>query len=100
MIITVGGPIQDLSNFQMALMPFLSVLNCSSHSPHDILKVSKTKIGHNLPVGRVKCDVVFLVGSLPGFWWVFGLFGCTELFNEHFEFLLGSTFKLIEHYLV
>ncbi len=69
----VGGPAQDLSNFQMAPIPFLSVPTCSTHSPDDILKVSSTKIGHNLPVGRVKCDVVFLVGLLPGFYWVFDL---------------------------
>jgi hypothetical protein len=35
----VGGPVQDLSNFQMAPIPFLSDLTCSTHSPHDILKV-------------------------------------------------------------
>jgi hypothetical protein len=35
----VGGPVQDLSNFQMAQIPFLSDLTCSTHSPHDILKV-------------------------------------------------------------
>jgi len=47
----LGGPAQDLSNFQMAPIPILSVLTCSTSSPHDILKVSK-KIDHNLPVGR------------------------------------------------
>jgi hypothetical protein len=35
----IGGPVQDLSNFQMAPIPFLSDLTCSTHSPHDILKV-------------------------------------------------------------
>jgi hypothetical protein len=34
-----GGPVQDLSNFQMVPIPFMSVLTCSTHSPHDILKV-------------------------------------------------------------
>jgi hypothetical protein len=36
---TIGGPVQDLSNFQMAQIPFFSGLICSTHSPHDILKV-------------------------------------------------------------
>jgi hypothetical protein len=38
-ITSVGGPVQDLSNFQMAPIPYLSVLTCSTHSPHDIQKV-------------------------------------------------------------
>jgi hypothetical protein len=39
--VKIGGSVQDLSNFQIALIPFLSNLNltCSTHSPHDILKV-------------------------------------------------------------
>ncbi len=37
----VGGPAQNLPNFQMAPIPFLSVSTCSTSSPHDILKVSK-----------------------------------------------------------
>jgi hypothetical protein len=37
----VGGPAQDLRNFQMASIPILSVLTCSTSSPHDILKVSE-----------------------------------------------------------
>jgi hypothetical protein len=61
----------------MALIPFLSVLTCSTHSPHDILTVLKTDIGHNLPVGRVKCDVAFLVGLLRGFYG-----GFSTWFNE------------------
>jgi hypothetical protein len=63
----LGGPGQDLGNFQMVPIPILSVLTYSTSSPHDILKVSKQKNYHNLPVARVKCDVVFLVGLIPGF---------------------------------
>ncbi len=37
--LVIGDPVQDLSNFQMAPIPFLSDLTCSTHSPHDILKV-------------------------------------------------------------
>jgi hypothetical protein len=37
--IILGGPVQDLSNFQMTQIPFLSDSTCSNHSPHDILKV-------------------------------------------------------------
>ncbi len=40
--VIIGGPVQDLTNFQMAPIPFLSELTCSTHSPHDILKVWKT----------------------------------------------------------
>jgi hypothetical protein len=50
------GPGQDLSNFQMAPIPILSVLTCSTSSPHDILKVSRKIINHNLPVGWDKGD--------------------------------------------
>ena len=58
---TVGGPVQDLSYFQMAPVPFLRDLTCSTHSPYYILKVKKN-IDHNLPVGRVKCDIRVLGG--------------------------------------
>jgi hypothetical protein len=61
-----GGPVQDLSNFQMALIPFLSDLTCSTHSPHDILKVRK-KIDHNLHIGRVKRDIHVFGGCSFGF---------------------------------
>jgi hypothetical protein len=37
--VTVGGPVQDLTNFQMAQIPFLIDLTCSAHSPHAFLKV-------------------------------------------------------------
>jgi hypothetical protein len=37
--IKIGGPVQDLSNFQMTQIPFLGDLTCSTHSPHDILTV-------------------------------------------------------------
>jgi hypothetical protein len=63
--LSVGGLGQDLRDFQMVPIPILSVLTFSTSSPRDILKVKK--IAHNLPVGQVKCDVVFLVGLLPGF---------------------------------
>ncbi len=65
-----GGPVQDLSNFQMAPIPFLGDLTCSTHSPHDILKVKK-KIDNNLPVGHVKRDIRVLDGCSLGFLSVF-----------------------------
>ncbi len=40
----LGGLVQDLSKFQMAPTPFLSDLTCSTHSPHDILKLKKMTI--------------------------------------------------------
>jgi hypothetical protein len=52
----LGGPVQNLSNFQMAPIPILSVLTCSNSSPHDILKVSRKMIDHNPPIGWDKCD--------------------------------------------
>ncbi len=45
-----GGPVQDLSNFQMASIPFLSDQTCFTHSPHDILKVWK-KMTITCPLG-------------------------------------------------
>ena len=54
----------------MAQIPFLSDLTCSTHSPHDILKVSK-KIDHNLPVGHVRHDILVLGGCSVGFLSVF-----------------------------
>ena len=57
----VGGLAQNLPNFQMAPIPFLSVPTCSNSSPHDILKVSK-QIDHNLPVGHVKHETDDLGG--------------------------------------
>jgi hypothetical protein len=64
--ITLGGPLQDFSNFQMAQILFPSDLTCSTHSPHDILTVRK-KIDHNLPIGRVKRDIRVLGGCNFGF---------------------------------
>ncbi len=52
----VGGPAKNLSNFQIAPIPILSVLTCSTSSPHDILKVLRKIFDHNLPVGRDKPD--------------------------------------------
>ncbi len=63
----IGGPVQDLSNFQMAPIPFLSDLTCSTLSLHDILRVFKNTIDHNLPVGRVKRDIHVLGGCSFGF---------------------------------
>ncbi len=65
-ILTVRGQVQDLSSFQMDPIPFLSDLTCSTHSPHDILKVWK-KIDHNLPIGHVKRDIRVLGGCSSGF---------------------------------
>jgi hypothetical protein len=52
----LGGPAQNLSNFQMAPIPILSVLTCLTSSPHDILKVLRKIIYHNLLVGWDRCD--------------------------------------------
>ncbi len=49
-----GGPAQILSNFQIAPILILSVLTCSNSSPHDILKVLRKIIDHNLPIGQDK----------------------------------------------
>ena len=62
----LGGPAQDLSNFQMAPIPILSVLTCSTSSLHDILKVLLKKIDQNLPAGRVEHDIVDRVGLALG----------------------------------
>jgi hypothetical protein len=67
----IGGPVENLSNFQMAPIPVLSVLTCSTSSPHDILKVSRKIIDHNLPVGRTNVMIEFRVGLILGFRWVF-----------------------------
>jgi hypothetical protein len=40
----------------MAPIPFLSVVTRSADSPHDILKVSRKIIDHNLPLGWDKRD--------------------------------------------
>jgi hypothetical protein len=56
MILPLGGPEENLSNFQMPPIPFLSVLTCSTSSPHDILKVSRKIMDHNPPVGQDKHD--------------------------------------------
>ncbi len=65
-VFVLGGPVQDLSNFQMAPIPFLSDLTSSTHSPH------------NLPVGHVKRDIRVLggcnVGCFVGFWLALSLY--------------------------
>jgi hypothetical protein len=40
-----------LSNFQMAPIPILGVLTCSTSSPHDILKVSENISSMTCPLG-------------------------------------------------
>jgi hypothetical protein len=50
------GPVDFFSNFQMASIPILSILTCSTSSAHYILKVSRKIIGYNLPIARDKCD--------------------------------------------
>jgi hypothetical protein len=56
----------------MAPIPILSFLVCSTTSPHDILKVSRKIIDHNLPIGWVKADIVnpgeFTYMNFMGFW--------------------------------
>jgi hypothetical protein len=64
--LSVGGPVQDLSNFQMAPIPILSDLTCSTHSPHDIWKND-----HNLPIGHVKRVIRVLGECSLGFLLVF-----------------------------
>ncbi len=66
----LGGPAQNLSNFQMAPIPILSVLTCSTSSPHDILKVSLKKNYQNLPIGGFEHDIV----HPSGFTWDFHVF--------------------------
>ena len=55
-VLVIGGPAQNLSKFQMAPIPILSVLTCSTSSSHDILKVLRKIIDHNLPIGGDKLD--------------------------------------------
>ncbi len=40
--------------FQMAPIPFLSVLISSTRCQYDVLKVSLKKIDQNLPIGCIK----------------------------------------------
>ena len=47
----LGGRAQNLSNFQMAPIPILGVLTCSTSSPHDILKVSENISSMTCPLG-------------------------------------------------
>ena len=58
--VLIGGPAQDFTNFQMVSIPILSVLTCSTGSPHDILKVKKMTITFSL--GRPNMAIVFQVG--------------------------------------
>ncbi len=46
----------------MAPIPILSVLTCSTSSPHDILKVSRKIIDRNPPIGWDKHDNCVLGG--------------------------------------
>ncbi len=67
----VGGPVQNLSNFQMAPITILSVLTCSTSSPHDTLKVWWKIIDHTPLLGRTNVMIEFWVGLVFGFRWVF-----------------------------
>jgi hypothetical protein len=80
----IRGPAQNLSNFQTASIPILSVLTSSTSSPHDILKVSRKIIDRNPPVGRDKCDD-----------WVLGGISC----QNYVGFLLvGGELSLMTHF--
>jgi hypothetical protein len=67
----VGGPAQDLSNFQLAPIPILSVPTCSTSSPHDIPKVSKKKLPITLLLGGSIVSSMIQVGLLLCFLQVF-----------------------------
>jgi hypothetical protein len=76
MPILVGGPVQNMTIFQMAPIPVLSVLTCSTSSPHDILKISRKIVNHNPPVGwdplgGTNMTIKFWVGLVFGFRWIF-----------------------------
>jgi hypothetical protein len=60
----LGGPAQDLSNFQLAPIPILSVPTCSTSSPHDILKVSKKKSPITPLLGGSNVSSMIQVGLL------------------------------------
>ncbi len=60
----LGGPAQDLSNFQLAPIPILSVPTCSTSSPHDILKVSKKKSPITPLLGGSNVSSMIKVGLL------------------------------------
>ncbi len=68
----IGGPAQKMTFFQMVPKSFLSVLIHSTRCNYNSLVFFLKKIDWNLPVGRVKCEIV---GSgwnsyrfLVGFW--------------------------------
>ncbi len=69
----LGGPAQDLRNFQMVPILILSVLTYSTSSPHDILKVSDFFLTITCLLGGSNATMVFRVGIVIGFWWVFDL---------------------------
>ena len=79
-ILKLRSPVQDLSNFQMAPVPFLSDLTCSTHSPHDILKVWKKNTITCL-LGMSNMTSVFLAGVVMGFvsFWLVLRFVCPRL---------------------
>ncbi len=68
----LGNPVQDLSKFQMAPIPFLSDLTCSTHSPESLKKID------HLPIGHVKRDVRVFGGCDPvfcvGFWLILSVY--------------------------
>ncbi len=82
----IGGLAQNLSNFQMAPIPILSVLTCSTSSPHDIMTVLRKIIDHNPPIGQDKHDD-----------WVLGGIGC----RIYVGFLLvESELSLMAHFFI
>jgi hypothetical protein len=60
----VGGPVHNLSIFQISPIPMLGVLTCSTSSLYDILIFSRKIIDHNPPVGRDKRDNQVLGGGM------------------------------------
>ncbi len=70
----------------MAPIPILSVLTCSTSSPHDILKVLRKIIDHNPPIGRDKHGD-----------WVLGGISC----RIYVGFLLvGGELSLMAHFFI
>jgi hypothetical protein len=67
----IAGPVENLSNFQMAPTPILSVWTCLNSSPLDILKVLRKIIDHNLLVGGTNVTIEFRVGLALGCSWIF-----------------------------
>ncbi len=91
----LGGPAQNLPNFQMAPIPILSILTCSTSSPNNILKVLRKIIYHNLPVGRDKRDDWVLGGISCGIYVGFLLVWGELSLMVHFFFLYIPLFMIV-----